>query len=92
MPRLFYIHLELFRDIQARVIYRTDNEESEKITPILVFGNNLGVTSFLSRETLPYGHGWKMRYNVFHEIFKKLGYLVHKIKMLKKISVFFKRI
>ena len=62
--RLFYIHATFFKDIQVRLIYRMKNnkfDSGRKNGPILVLGNNAGTTSFLPRETVPYGQGWEMR-------------------------------
>uniref|UniRef100_A0ABD2WL15 Cytosolic endo-beta-N-acetylglucosaminidase n=1 Tax=Trichogramma kaykai TaxID=54128 RepID=A0ABD2WL15_9HYME len=62
--RLFYVHIELSRDIQVRVYYRNSDmtnhtHDSEKRL-VLLLGNESGVTSFLPRQTLEHGLGWHL--------------------------------
>ncbi|XP_014211240.1 cytosolic endo-beta-N-acetylglucosaminidase [Copidosoma floridanum] len=62
--RLLFVSIELPREIQARIIYRSSNKEqlesSFKNDVVLILGNSNGITSFLPRDTMPYGDNWKM--------------------------------
>ncbi|OXU26644.1 hypothetical protein TSAR_007883 [Trichomalopsis sarcophagae] len=65
--RLFFVYVGFSREIQARVIYRncnTDSGDDDKRSLVLLLGNGYGVTSYLPRDTIQYGLGWKM--SIFH--------------------------
>lgn len=63
--RLFFVYVGFSRDIRVRIIYKLSNTESSNSENqnnlVLILGNSIGTTSFLPRETIHFGLGWKMR-------------------------------
>ncbi|XP_033221917.1 cytosolic endo-beta-N-acetylglucosaminidase isoform X1 [Belonocnema kinseyi] len=65
--RLFLVHIDFSRDIQASVIYRMDNEEAHdpnegfRNNLCLILGNDFTVETIVPVETIALDSGWKKR-------------------------------
>ena len=65
--RLFLVHLDFSRDIQASVIYRmedvepSDRTETFKSNLYLILGNDFTVQTIVPFETIDLDSGWKKR-------------------------------